>query len=117
MQQANWHQLSPLQIRDWIRKTIPIAGVEYCAKELQALSDKFAEIGLADPTSSILVTAEIAKHSGLKPPKGWDAEHIAMWQRLPYRVAKYVVERRALDVQALRNAQTEAAEIRKKANA
>jgi hypothetical protein len=106
-------RLSPLMIRDWIRTTLPIAGVEYVAKELATISEKCAEVGLADPTTSILVTSEMSSRWGLKSPAGWDAAHVEMWKRLPYAVAKYVTERRRTDMLAVRNLQNADAAVKR----
>jgi len=110
MQQA-WHQLTPLQIRDWVRAQIPLLGIEKVADELAKLSDKFSEIGLADPTMSVLVTQEMTRH--LQPPKGWDREHVEMWKRLPYPVAAYVSNLRAKDHFAVRRLQNLSAVIKR----
>jgi hypothetical protein len=108
-----WHTLTPLQIRDWVRANVPRHGIVSAAAELEKLSDQFASIGLADPTSSILVTTEMSKLWDLKPPQGWTAPEIEMWKRLPYGTAAYISQKRAQDVREIRRLQNETAELRK----
>ncbi|MBV9556361.1 MAG: hypothetical protein JO254_04735 [Pseudolabrys sp.] len=116
MQQA-WHQLGPLQIRDWVRANLLTLGIERVAAELEKLSEQFASVGLADPTTSILVTTEMSKYWQLKPPGGWDAEHVEMWKRLPYAVAKYITERRELDRKAVSRCMHLNAELKRNGHA
>lgn len=108
---TDWRTLSPLQIAEWVRVNIPVLGVERAASEVEKLSDKFNEIGFPNPTTSILVTTEMTKH--LKPPPGWDAAHVQMWRQLPYRLARYVSEKREQDHKALRKCQNIEAEMRR----
>jgi hypothetical protein len=103
--QANWQNLTPLAIRNWVRTTLPIAGDEYVAAELEKLSEKFNSIGLADPTRSDLVQDDFAAHWNLQPPRGYDAEHVKLWRKLPYRLAKWVAEKRLQDMKAVRKCQ------------
>jgi hypothetical protein len=104
--------ITPVALRDQVRTAIPIAGVERVAAELEKISDQCAAIGAPDVTLSSLVTVEMTKH--LKPPAGWKEAEIAIWRTLPYRLAKYVTEKRQQDMKAVRKCQDLNAEIRRR---
>ena len=95
--------ITPLQVRDWVRKNIPIIGIERTAAEVAKLSDKLDNVGLPNVTVSSLVTMEMTKH--LTTPKGWDKDHAEQWRRLPFHLAKWVTEKRDADIRAVRRAQ------------
>ena len=103
----------PLQIRDWIRINLH-RGIDFIIAELTRVDQLADSIGAPRPCSSVLVTAELSKHWGLKPPRGWSPVEIEqVWKRLPYHAAKVITERRALDVKELRTIQNELAEVKK----
>jgi hypothetical protein len=105
-------KLTPLAIRNWIRINLPTLGVEKVADELERVSNAFAEVGAPDPVSSVLVTMEMTSH--LKPPPGYNAHATEQWRKLPYRLAKWVTEKRQEDMLAVRKCQDLNAEIRKR---
>ncbi len=50
--------------------------------------------GKADPTLSPIVVAALdSVQPPIDPPRGWDGEHCAMWQRLPRDLRSYTVAR------------------------
>lgn len=110
-----WHAAAGIHLRDWIRGAL-VSGwsIDQVAAELAKISDAFATIGAADPTTSILCTAEMLKHSPIKPPQGWPAEAVEMWRKLPYAAARWVSEKRAQDVKELRRIQNELASLKQK---
>ena len=110
-----WHIAQPLHTREWLRILMKAgAGDEYLAGQLEQVSDKFNSIGLADPTRSDLVQDEFAKHWKLQPPSGYSAENIALWRKLPFRLARWVSEKRRQDILAIRKCQNLESEIRKR---
>jgi hypothetical protein len=99
------YSLSPLQIRDWIRANIATLGIDRISDEIEKISAAYAEVGAADPTLSILVTSEMQRLAGIKPPRSWAKEMHDAFERLPLKVARYVVERRELDLKAVHKCQ------------
>jgi hypothetical protein len=81
---------------------------------VQAISRDHYTVGLADPTLGGLVAAEINKISKIQPPRSWGGEAAASFMRLPYDLQLYTIEREELRNRALRRAQNEYAEARKK---
>src|SRR5262249_29487393 len=76
------YKCGPLQVRSWLRLILH-NGDEYVAIELERASQLYNAIGLADPTRSDLVQDDFAQHWTLQPPRGYDAEHTALWRKLP----------------------------------
>jgi hypothetical protein len=105
------HKLTPLAVRDRIRRALPPLGIEKVVAEVEKVSNALDAVGAPNITLSVLVTHELTQH--LKPPPGWDAEHVEMWKGLPYRLAKYVRDKREQDLKAVRNLQNADAAVKK----
>lgn len=103
-----WHQAAPIHVRDWVRTALLNGfSLDRIAIELASISDAFGRIGAADPTTSILVTTEMLKHSPLPPPQGWSDAAVSSWKRLPYLLQKFCVEKRREDVREIQRLKEE----------
>jgi hypothetical protein len=91
-------------------------GVENVLQHIRDISASHRNAGLADPTTDWAVTAAFNKISKVEPPRSWNAEGRALFLGLPYPVQKFIVGREAERDTAVRRAQNEAAELRKKFN-
>ena len=70
--------------------------------------------GMADPVSTYPVPAMLSRIAQINPPRSWPAEEKQRFLGLPYSLQTYVCKREGERDKALRRAQNEAADARKK---
>jgi hypothetical protein len=68
-------------------------GIGELMRVVDSVSAFHVHQNASDPTLSPLVTAALDRVSPINPPRSWDAEHRAMWQRLPRDLQIYAVAR------------------------
>ena len=70
--------------------------------------------GLADPCATYPVPAMLNKVAAIKPPRSWPKEEKQRFLALPYGTQTYLCKREGERDRAVRQAQNEAADARKK---
>jgi hypothetical protein len=70
--------------------------------------------GMADPTTTYPVPAMLNKIAAINPPRSWPKEEKQRFLALPYSLQTYVCKREGERDRAVRQAQNEAADVRKK---
>jgi len=138
---AVYREIEPPVVKD---ASLPAAFVRWCEERqvsalparpasvalyvLQSRSQGLAELvelvdqisaahiirGLADPCSTYPVPAMLNKIAAINPPRSWPAEEKQKFLALPYSLQTYVCKREGERDKALRRAQNESADARKK---
>ena len=70
--------------------------------------------GMADPTTTYPVPAMLNKIAAINPPRSWPKEEKQRFLALPYSLQTYVCKREGERDRAVRKAQNEASDARKK---
>jgi hypothetical protein len=70
--------------------------------------------GMADPTTTYPVPAMLSRIAQINPPRSWPAEEKQRFLALPYATQTYLCKREGERDRAVRQAQNEAADARKK---
>jgi hypothetical protein len=89
-------------------------GLAELAELVDQIGAAHVSTGMADPTTTYPVPAMLSKIATINPPRSWPAEEKKKFQALPYSLQSYVVKREGERDKALRRAQNEAADARKK---
>ena len=100
-----WQGLSPI---------VRSLGIERLWPAVQDISKAHVALGLADPTLGGAAAAAISDAAGIDPPRSWPDDRKQRFKSLPYDVQVYVAAHEAQREKALRRAQNEAADTRKK---
>lgn len=72
-----------------------------------------AHENVADPTATGVVPAALNKIAPVAEPRSWIKDQKVLFRTLPYEIQRYLVGREAARDKAVRQAQNEAAELRK----
>jgi hypothetical protein len=100
MDELTMATLTPTRIKsliaDWQARGTDDATIATALEQISAVANK---LGLADPTRSDLLAGW---WRSIMPPRGWKADEIELWKRLPYALALAVTKRREQDIKAVR---------------
>lgn len=118
---AKWCELNrvsfcptrPADVARFVSDCAPL-GIGRLWPAVQEVSRLHALLGLADPTLSMPVVAAVGDVAGIAPPRSWPNEHKSRFKSLPYDVQAFVVSHESRREKALRRAQNEAADARRK---
>jgi hypothetical protein len=89
-------------------------GIARLWPAVQDISRTHVTLGLADPTLGGIVAAAISDLAGLAPPRSWPEHFKQRFKSLPYDVQLFIAGHEAQREKALRRAQNEAAQLRRK---
>jgi hypothetical protein len=103
---------SPYAVANFVRD-VSAAGIDQIWPAVQEIARAHYTIGLADPTLSECVTAELNKIAGINPPRSWDREHRSLFTRLPYDLQVYISKREDERDKEVRRAQNQLDKLRK----
>jgi hypothetical protein len=104
---------APVHVARFVVDCAPL-GVERLWPAIQDISRLHVSIGLADPTLGGVAAEAISDLAGIDPPRSWPAGHKQRFKSLPYDLQVYVAAHEAQREKALRRAQNEAANARRK---
>ncbi len=88
-------------------------GIEELLRVVKAIS--LTHETVADPTATGLVPAALNKIAPVPEPRSWQHDPKILFRTLPYQLQLYIVDREVARDKAVRQAQNEAAELRKAA--
>lgn len=89
-----------------------LLGIDALLKIVESISA--VHEGVADPTSSPLVSAALNQVAPIEPPRSWPKEHKQRFVSLPYGLQIYVAAHEAQRDKAVRRAQSETAIAKQK---
>lgn len=89
-------------------------GIERLWPAVQDIQAAHVSLGLADPTLGPAVAAALGDVAGIAPPRSWPGDYKQRFRSLPYDLQRFVADHEQQREKALRRAQNEAAEFRRK---
>ena len=89
-------------------------GIERLWPAVQDIQAAHVSLGLADPTLGTAVAAALNDVAGIAPPRSWPGDYKQRFRSLPYDLQRFVADHELQREKALRRAQNEAAEFRRK---
>jgi len=89
-------------------------GIERLWPAMQDIQAAHVSLGLADPTLGAEVAAALDDVAGIAPPRSWPGDYKQRFRSLPYDLQRFVADHELQREKALRGAQNEAAELRRK---
>jgi len=105
MSELEMATLTPARIRElianWRANKVDDPTIATALEQISAVANK---LGLADPTRSDLLAGW---WRSLNAPRGWKADEIELWKRLPYKLALRVSALRERDIKAVRKIQNQ----------
>ena len=103
----------PAHVARFVVDCAPL-GIERLWPAIQDISRLHVSVGLADPTVGGPVAEAISYLAKIDPPRSWPADRKRRFKSLPYDLQVYVASHEAQRERALRRAQNEAANARRK---
>jgi hypothetical protein len=104
---------APAHVARFVVDCAPL-GIERLWPAIQDISRLHVSVGLADPTLGGVAAETISDLAGIDPPRSWSADHKQRFKSLPYDLQIYVADHETQREKALRRAQNEAANARRK---
>lgn len=104
---------APANVARFIVDCAPL-GIERLWPAVQEVSWLHVEAGLADPTLGGAVAAAISDLARIEPPRSWPRDRKHRFKLLPYDLQLYVAAHELQREKALRRAQNEAANARRR---
>ena len=110
---VSWCPAAPAAVARFVADCASL-GIERLWPAVQDISKAHVALGLADPTLGGAVASVISDVAGIDPPRSWPDDRKQRFKTLPYDLQVYVAAHEAQREKALRRAQNEAANARKK---
>jgi len=89
-------------------------GIDRLWPAVQDIQAAHVSLGLADPTLGPEVAAALDDVAGIAPPRSWPGDYKQRFRSLPYDLQRFVADHELQREKALRRAQNDAAELRRK---
>jgi hypothetical protein len=110
-QNLPWRPATPAVIAKFVLEHTKVGKL---LEEVRLLSQAHSSIGLPDPTAAWQVARALLRLIGTDAPRSWPNEQRAVFLALPPDLQEYLIVRERERDGAVRRAQHEAAELRKK---
>ena len=108
-----WRPASPASVALYVFER-GSRGIDELMAEIGKISASHCSRGMSDPTTSWWASSALCAIAKIERPRSWPKDREGEWQLVPYSLKTYIVKRESERDTAVRKAQNEAADARKK---